>query len=533
MNQTQHKPKGYLCLVLHAHLPFVHHPECDYKREENWLFEAITETYIPLLTIFESLHSSGVPFRISMSLTPPLCSMLSNQLLQQRYVRHITTLITLAKKEITRLKKSPPFLKTAEMYLEKFQLCYHVFVDQYKGDLIKAFRDLQDQGVLEIITSGATHGYFPNMQANARAVRAQIQIGVESYLKHFERKPNGIWLPECGYYPGLESVLDEAGLKYFFTDAHGILFAEPRPKYGVFAPIFCKHTKTAAFGRDIESSKSVWSSKIGYPGDYIYRDFYRDIGFDLDLNYIKPYIDPNGERISTGIKYYKISGETDHKEPYNHEEALNRAFDHAGNFLYNKQKQVETLRPSMSRAPIIVAPYDAELFGHWWYEGPNWLNFLIRKIAFDQNDIKLVTPSDYLMEHPTNQISEPSFSSWGQKGYSEAWLDSGNDWIYRHLNAIEEKMTELAIKFPDAGGLLKRALNQMARELLLGESSDWAFIMKSGTMVEYAVNRTRSHIANFLRLYNDIISNSMDENYINYLETHNNIFPEIDYRIYA
>lgn len=533
MDQTPSKPKGYLSLVLHAHLPFVYHPEHDYIREENWLFEAITGAYIPLYTIFENLISDNVPFRITMSFTPPLCSMLTSQVLREKYVRYLNKLIRLAEKETVRVKKDPVLLETAAMYLDKFQRYRTVFIDRCNGNLVKAFRELQGQGALEIICSAATHGYFPNMQCNTNAVRAQIQIGVESYAKFFGRTPNGMWLPECGYYPGVEDLLKEAGLKYFFTDTHGVLFAEPRPKYGVFAPIFCNDTNVAAFGRDVESSKSVWSSKVCYPGDPLYREFYRDIGFDADINYIKPFIDPNGERTYTGIKYYKITGDTDNKEPYIYDEALNRAFDHAGNFLYNRQKQVEHLESIMDRTPIIVAPYDAELFGHWWYEGPYWLNFLIRKIAFEQNSIKLVTPSDYLAEHPTNQKCEPCFSSWGQKGYSDVWLDSSNDWIYRHLHMIEAIMNECAIKYPNASGLLKRTLNQMVRELLLAESSDWAFIMKTGTMVEYAVRRTREHIANFLRLHNDIISDTIDETYLHSIETHNCIFSEVNYKVYA
>ena len=187
----------------------------------------------------------------------------------------------------------------------------------------------------------------------------------------------------------------------------------------------------------------------------------------------------------------------------------------------------------MDRPPLIMAPYDAELFGHWWYEGPEWLNFLIRKIAFEQETMALVTPSDYLALHPQNQQSEPSFSSWGEGGFSAMWLNESNDWIYRHLSRIEEQMVVYAVRYPDASGLLRRALNQMARECMLAESSDWAFIMKSGTMVNYAIRRTREHIANFLRLHDDIIKNAIDENLVATLESCNNIFPEIDYRVYT
>ncbi len=535
-NQTEHKKshkgKGFLCLVLHAHLPYVRHPECDYMLEENWLYEALTETYIPLLSMFENLITDRVPFRITMTLTPTLCTMLTDVLLQERYSAHLKRSIELGEKELERTKNDPDFHATAAMYLDKLNVCRRTFNDSYNGNILDGFRYFQNAGALEIITCGATHGYLPNMQCNPEAVRAQIVTAVNSYERFLGCKPQGIWLPECGFYPGLEEFLYEAGIRYFFTETHGILFADPKPQHGVFAPVLCQKAPVAAFGRDTESSRSVWSSKEGYPGHPLYRDFYRDIGFDLDMDYIAPYIDPIGLRIHTGFKYYRITGQTDHKEPYRRNDALSIAAEHAGNFLYNRTKQVEYLSSIMDRPPIIVAPYDAELFGHWWYEGPEWLNFLIRKTAFEQDTITLITPSEYLDTFKENQVCEPSFSSWGEGGYSEVWLDKSNDWIYRHIHRMEIKMTECATAYSNAAGLVKRTLNQMARELLLAESSDWAFIMKNGTMVDYAVRRTKEHIANFLRLYNGLKKDSIDGNFVSLLESHNNIFPEIDFRVY-
>jgi 1,4-alpha-glucan branching enzyme len=526
-------PHGFLALVLHAHLPYVRHPECDYFMEENWFFEAISETYIPLLLVFENLINDGVMFRLTMSMTPTLCSMLTDPLLQERYVRHLDRQIELAQKEIVRTRNNPTERKTAAMYLVKHANCRRVFAAMHAGNLVNAFRSLQEAGFLEIITCAATHGYFPAMQFNSHAVKAQIRVALQSHESFFHRKPTGIWLPECGYYPGIERLLEEEGIAYFFTDSHGVLFAEPRPRYGVYAPVYCRGTKVAAFGRDIESSKAVWSSKEGYPGDPAYREFYRDIGFDLGLDYIGPYIDPSGIRVNTGFKYHRITGPTEAKELYDREAALGRAAEHAGNFMFNRERQVEHLLTMMDRPPIIVAPYDAELFGHWWYEGPEWLNDLIRKIHFEQNTIVLITPSDYLAAYPTNQVCKPSFSSWGDKGYSGVWLDQSNDWIYRHLHIMENRMVHDAQTHPRSRGLVRRALNQMSRELLLAQSSDWAFIMKAGTMTPYAVRRTKEHIANFKRLSDEVHAGGIDANFISLLESHNNIFPEIDYRVYA
>jgi 1,4-alpha-glucan branching enzyme len=284
----------------------------------------------------------------------------------------------------------------------------------------------------------------------------------------------------------------------------------------------------------MESSKQVWSAKEGYPGDFFYREFYRDVGFDLDYDYVRPYLHGDGKRTNIGIKYYRITGKTDHKEPYSYEKAMDKAAEHAGNFMFNREKHIEYLSTVMDRKPIVVAPYDAELFGHWWFEGPDWINFLFRKIAFDQKTISLITPMEYLEMYPVNQVSTPSLSSWGYKGYHEYWLNESNDWIYRHLHKAAERMVELAKANSriHENSLQNRALNQAARELLLAQSSDWAFIMKTGTMLEYAMKRTKEHLFRFTKLYDDIRSNKIDAAWLSDIEDKDNIFPDIDYHVY-
>lgn len=524
--------KGYLCLVLHTHLPYVRHPEHENFLEEDWLYEAITETYIPLILVFENLINEKIDFRVTMSLTPTLISMLSDSLLQERYSRHINRLIELAHREVERTRWQPEFQHLSLMYLNNFCQARDAF-ERYKRNLVNAFKNFQELGKIEIVTCGATHGYFPLMDVCRESIRAQVKVAANHYKSVFGRRPKGIWLPECGYHPGHDEILKEAGIRYFFSDSHGILHGTPRPKYGVFAPVYCRQTGVACFARDLESSKQVWSSIEGYPGDYYYREFYRDIGFDLDYEYIKPYIHPDGIRINTGIKYYRITG-NNHKQPYEPHQAAEKAAQHAGNFMFNRERQIENLYGLMQKKPIIISPYDAELFGHWWYEGPKWLDFLIRKIYYDQKTIRMITPSEYLEENPRNQVVVPSLSSWGWKGYSEMWLQGPNDWIYRHLHKASERMTELAKSFSrdDTAGLLKRGLNQALRELLLAQGSDWAFIMGTGTHTTYAAQRTKEHLLCFSSLYEQIKANAIDEAWLSDLEYKDNIFPEIDYRLH-
>lgn len=527
--------KGYVSLILHAHLPFVRHPENLDHLEERWLFEAITETYIPLIHIFEGLLKEGVPFKITMSISPPLANMLTDELLQSRYIRHIDNLIELAEKELDRTKQEnqSEFYELAKMYLDIFTSCRHTFVEQYDCNLIKAFRSIQDSGNLEIMTCGATHGFLPLMQHSPEMIRGQVLTAVGDYNRHFGRSPKGIWLPECGYFPGLDNFLAEAGLGYFVVDAHGLEYAEPRPKNGVYAPVMCP-SGVAAFARDLESSKQVWSSEEGYPGDYDYREFYRDVGFDLPMEYIQKYVHPDGIRLNTGLKYYRITGNQDlrHRQPYNRHNAMEKAASHASNFMFNRERQIDWLADKMDGKPLILAPYDAELYGHWWFEGPQWLNFLFRKVAYDQSMFEFTTPRHFLEGEPELQLSQPAASSWGDKGYNEVWINGSNDWIYMHLHRAGERMVELARMESRGDPLVERAVKQAQRELLLAQSSDWAFIITTKTSVEYAISRTDNHLVRFNQLYTQITQGCIDPEFLTDIEGKDNIFPDLDPNVY-
>ena len=523
--------KGYLNLVLHAHLPYIRHPEHDYFLEENWLYEAITESYIPLLDVFECLLNDNVDFGITLSLSPTLVEMFNDPLLRERCLKYINNLIELTEKEMLRTKGDLSFEPLARMYNDRFRRIKYLYDDCYKKDITSVFKKLQDTGKVEIITCAATHAYLPTLSNYPRAVRAQIKVAVESHIKNFGKAPEGIWLPECGYYPGLDSILKDTGIKFFFMETHGILNGKPAPKYGVYKPVSCP-SDVIAFGRDIESSKQVWSSIEGYPGDFAYRDFYRDAGFDLPVEYIRPYIHPDEIRIYTGIKYHRITGKTDDKRPYNRKKAMARAEKHAENFILKRKQQIELLARTSDFTPVITAPYDAELFGHWWFEGPDWLNFLLRKIA-NRNPFRTITSSQYLNENSEFQCITPSMSSWGHNGYNEVWVNSSNDWVYRHLHKAAERMIELSDMFPQAEGLLQRALNQAAREILLSQHSDWAFIMKTGAASDYAVKRITGHIDRFSNLYSEAKSGNIDEKKLSELEDKDRIFSGMDYRVYS
>jgi 1,4-alpha-glucan branching enzyme len=521
---------GYLALILHAHLPFVRHPEHEHFLEEDWLFEAVTESYIPLLRMMQRLVDDSVPFKLTMSLTPTLCAMLQDLLLRERYVQHLDGLIDLTAREQKRNRNHPQPRELAEFYFELFSENRRLFVDQWKGDLLSVFRELRDTGTLEIIASAATHGLLPILQQQApQAARAQVLIGRDVYVDLFGAALCGFWLPECAYAPGLEAPLQEANIRWFILDAHGLLFGKPRPCRSIYAPCYTP-AGPAAFARDRDSSRQVWSAHEGYPGNPAYRDFYRDIGFDLPMEHLGPLA--RGSRKFSGVKYHRITGRGNEKQLYDRPAAENAAAKHASHFLEQRRQQIRDIS-EFGFDPIVIAPFDAELFGHWWFEGPRFLEQFIRQAA-SEPDFRLTTPSEYLAEYPTQQIVEPAASTWGENGHLGVWLDPSNAWFYPHLHITAQRMTEAARSHAEScGPLADRVLKQLARELLLAQSGDWAFLMKTGTAREYATKRTIDHLARFNRLHDQFVANDVDHNFLHDCECRDNLFPNLNWRYYA
>jgi 1,4-alpha-glucan branching enzyme len=528
MGENTTMTKGFLSIVLHAHLPFVKHPEIEDCLEERWLFQAITETYIPLLKCLFRLSEDEVPYRITVSLSPTLLEMLNDKFLQERYKKYLLNLIALLEKETARVRGNSDLEHLVQMYLTQFRDLYEDYTEKLRQDLIQPWARLADSGYVELATSSATHGYLPLLLRN-ESIGAQIKTGLRTFRRHFGRNPQGFWVPECGYTPGIEPILREENIKYFILETHGLLFAAPRPRFGFHAPLMTPDG-LLAFGRDPDCSKQVWSADEGYPGDPWYREFYKDIGYELPLDYLAQAL-PGNTRVPLGIKYHRITDKkSNHKEIYRPDAGLQRAWEHAGNFMFWRNKEAEFWWEVYGRRPVMVAPYDAELFGHWWYEGPLWLEYLLRRMARENQQVKTITLSEYPEHYPVNQVARPSVSSWGYKGYHEVWLEESNHWIYRHLHHCEETMVCLATQLENAGGLAKRALNQAARELLLAQASDWPFIMKTGTVPQYAKNRFIVHTGRFLRLAKELQTGSVNPVFLQYLEQVDGIFSDIDFR---
>jgi 1,4-alpha-glucan branching enzyme len=392
-------------------------------------------------------------------------------------------------------------------------------------DLRRALRYIQSSGKVVIIPSSATHAYSPLWQLWPQALDLQIRVAMEHYSKTFGTVPAGYWLPECGFFPGLDTLLAQAGVRYFFLDAHGILNGSPRPHYGVYAPVYCAGG-AAAFGRDWASHDQVWLKDRGYPGDPAYLDFDRDIGFEREIEYLSPFTRHSG-RVPTGIKYRRIgNGRGD--ELYDPALAASRCDAHAEHFVLRCQERARELHQRLDRKPVLVALFDTEHFGHWWREGPRWLDLMIRKMSYDQQDIKLVTAADYLESNACHQIVAPSMSSWGYQGYSETWLMGRNHWIYPAMFEAIELLEKLIDNRLAADMRRRAAIDQYLRELMLAQSSDWAFMMHAENAGRYPEQRVQEHLHNMLGIYDQVSQGRIEDDWIQGLKAKHNLFSSLD-----
>ncbi|HRY56247.1 MAG TPA: DUF1957 domain-containing protein [Spirochaetia bacterium] len=521
---------GYLALVLNAHLPFVRRPDYPRFLEERWLFEALSESYLPLLRLFRRLDADLVPFRLTLAVSPTLEAMLGDKLLGERYLSYLDTQLALAAAEEARVGSDPAFGKLARLYSALYREDREDFAERYAGDVLGALDYYYKRGRVELITSGATHAFLPLYRDLPEAVSAQVETAIVSHRRAFGKHPAGFWMPQLGWYPGLGDILKSYNVQYTVAGTRGALLGLPVPERGSFAPVQSP-SGLAVFIRDAGATTAVWSDTEGYPGDPVYRDFYRDIGFDLDPAYLAPYLEEGGARTFTGFKYWSVTGRTADKLPYDPSAAAARAAEHAELFLSERRAAAAAAAGLMDRPPLMVCPYDAELFGHWWFEGPAWLEALFRRAAEDPS-LRLLSLGEYLKLYPESQTSEPEFSSWGDGGYGEAWLDGSNDWVYRHSAKAVERMSELAERFPEESGLRERILNQAAREVLLAMCSDWSLLMRAGRSSAFARAQVEDAISSFGRIYDMLCANTVSTEWLTRLEKRNNLFPDINYRIF-
>jgi 1,4-alpha-glucan branching enzyme len=521
--------RGHLALLLHAHLPFVRHPEHDRHLEEHWLFEAVTDCYLPLLSLLRKAAARGSGFRLTLSLSPTLLSMLADSLLAGRYLDYLDRLGRLCQGVAVHRRSDPTRRSLARYYGLRLDHLRAFYLDELNGDLIAAFAALEDSGVVELMTTAATHGYLPLLRSRPMAVRAQLRVARDHFRDTFGRAPEGLWLPECGYYPSLEREVAGAGFRYCVLDAHGFGRAFPRPPHGIYAPLSVGEG-VAVFGRDPDSAREVWCPDTGYPGHRMYREYHWDLGYEGDTDLLADFLPPGVSATPTGLKFYRITGGQGPKAPYDRTAGKSQAEHDAWWFVERRRRLFRSLS-FPSRPPILVAPYDAELFGHWWFEGPDFLEGLIRYLD-RASDIQPVTLGEHLRLHGTAGIGRPMTSSWGELGYNGAWLRPNTGWVFLHLHQAAGELADLVTdRTRTADPVMRsRLLRQAARSLLLAQSSDWTFQMGRGPGSTYCESRLRDQLARFRFLTGAIRGCRIAGEQLAAIERMDNLFPSLDLR---
>ena len=549
---------GAFTFVLHSHLPYVRRAG-RWPHGEEMLHEAMAETYVPLLNALFELKGEGCQPRLTIGLTPILLEQMSDPDVLDHFELYAQERLALVAADIKRHKENDDghLLYLAEFYRDWYQGILESFRDRYGRDLVSAFRRLQDEGNLDILTSAATHGYLPLMERNS-TIHAQLQVGIETYRLHFGCAPRGIWLPECGYRPafaqngvekpGLEEFLAQSGLGYFFTDTHVILGGRlvgkvagdavgpygglPKRKLVVRAderpeavqrttmrPYYVRAADVAVCGRDERTGLQVWSAAHGYPGDFLYREFHR-------------------KDAHSGLQYWRITGarvDLGQKGLYDPHPAMNQVQMHADHFVRLIVDEVSDYYEATKQPGIVVSAYDTELFGHWWFEGITWLKEVLRQLDKHET-VELTTAGDYLEACPPTEVVTLPESSWGEGGGHWTWMNPDTEWMWPLIHDAELRMERLVTSHPDENGQMRAVLNQAARELLLLESSDWPFLISTGQAKEYAGGRFQQHLARFQHLAAIADSGAVtdaDQHLLESIAALDNPFPTIDYRVFA
>ncbi|MBN2401507.1 MAG: DUF1957 domain-containing protein [Spirochaetes bacterium] len=467
-----------IIFALHAHLPYVRIPDKKFPLQELWFYQALTESYIPLILCFRELIEEKINFNITFSISPTLLSMLSDDYYKIKYQAYLNTLLELLKRKTLNsdngLKQSLTGLADNVQKISNFYI-------SVKKDIIGELKKLSKSGKINLITTSATHALLPLFRFSDNLIRSQIEIGQLVFKKEFGFVPDGFWLPEMGYYANLDTILDEFNIKYTFLDAHSVYLGQDRPSYGSFFPSIT-NTGLKILPRDIPLSNTIWSARTGYPGDYRYREFHFDYTYSLSESELNEF---QIDRIPFGLKIYRITGNDIHKEYYNHEEAMETVKVHSEDFINKIRERALLIKNHIKRTPVFTLPFDAELFGHWWHEGPEFLKQVIKKISI-LKDIALFSPTDLRNKNLDSVI--PAECSWGREGYFKSWTNPECMWIYPELAHLDVRYKNVISK------INTQASAQAIKELLLASASDWTFLISNNTSVDYGKMRLAEHI---------------------------------------
>lgn len=565
---------GSFVLLLHTHLPYViRHGKWPHGAE--WLFEAAAECYIPLLNECFDLRGEGIDPRITFSFSPVLLEQLGDEEFPALFEEYLQERITAAERDVRYFRERPEehaLIPVARYWMEWYRERLADFTERYDRDLIGALRDLRDAGAIAVQTCGATHGYFPLLGYD-ESLHAQVQIAVDAHWRHFRYRPRGIWMPECAYRPGgwkrapvpsddfpegfhlgVEQAIAAGGMDYTVVDAHTVRAGEPvnwylsrflghdvsdpesdparrvplsDPRsvyetYKIHSEVDPAYGSVSVFVRDVETALRVWSGTGGYPGHADYLEFHK-------------------KHHNSGHRYWRVTGrktELGEKGWYDPSRIDELVREQAAEFVRLMETQLEAYRTLTGRRGVICLPFDTELFGHWWFEGPRFLGQVLRGISRSHILQSRTAPEERETRGAGLSVTIPE-SSWGEQGDHRVWLNEETAWTWPMIYEGERVFLELLRSRNPADPMEERILKQMGRELLLLQASDWQFLMTTGTAHDYAVERFRDHhqglmyLAGYLRERRSGPDSMEKFDELCRLESRDRLFPDLDLELWA
>ncbi|MEE0998899.1 MAG: 1,4-alpha-glucan branching protein domain-containing protein [Treponemataceae bacterium] len=515
--------KKTVAITINCQKPFIKHLDDEHIGKNNILFSSISKTYLPLLNMFADLEAEGIPFKVNMVISPTLCDMLADPVIQQQYIEWLDKIILLGQEEVSKYTNDSEKQKLAKETLDKAIQNKQDFQEVLNQDILSKFAYYARKGNIEFLGTTATSIFLPHYSDIEEVVSAQIETGLQLHKKYFGLAPEGFYLPYLAYYPGLEFIIRSYGFNYTVLDTHGLLFAEPQPTNGIFTPARC-YNSLAVFGADNEDIQK-------YKSNPLYKNTEKDIGYEADSEYLANFLGSElKERVSTGYAYFQADGKT----LYDSKLAKEQIEKDAKDFISSKIERLSKAQELIPEQDVsLVCTIEGDTLGVNWQEGIAWLEEVLRQ-TFCNNEIEVEFLSDLIREnHFSLQKIKPYFSSEEGTGYGENMLEHSNGWMLRYIRKASERMIDLTSRFTDDTGLKARALNLAAKEILLAQSAAWQQMINTKNSPEYAEQRFKESVLAFSTVYDSLGSNSISTEWLTRMEKKHTLFPEMNYMVFS